>query len=186
MNSKSSEHIESEVLRFCKGDNEALSLIYTSWHSELYLVAYRYLRVKENTEDVLSECFEKLLNIPNNLRYKKFIEEEISLKALLLIMVKNKSLDYIKVNKNRSRILENMKASMPYFIKNKAEDHFSNERVNELIQCLPKQEQTIIKLKINGFDRNEIGEKLKLSPKSVSNSLSKSRVSIKQLWKTIR
>jgi RNA polymerase sigma-70 factor (ECF subfamily) len=185
LNLKSSKIIQKEILRFCEGDDQALTIFYIKWLPELYLVAYRYLNNKNDTEDVISECFEKLLKMPTPLRQRKFIEKGISLKALLLVMVKNKCLDHIKINKNRSRILEEIKFTFQNFSKNAADDYFARESVSELMSCLPKQEQTIIELKVKGFDRQEIGKQLNLSPKSVSNSLSKSRTTIKELWKTI-
>ena len=44
--------------------------------------------------------------MPLEKRKQKFIEEEINLKALLIVIVKNKCLDYIKTTKNRNRIID--------------------------------------------------------------------------------
>ena len=182
MNTEFSSDIEKDIVDFCNGNNEALSRIYNQWLSELYLVAYRYVTNKQTTEDLIADTFEKLLNMSKSKRYEKFINKKINLKALLLVIIKNKCLDYIKTKNNRNRILENIKFSLPKLSRNFANDHFSNKSVANLINCLPDKEQKIIELKIQGFDRNEIANQLSLAPKTVSNSLSKSRNTINQLW----
>ena len=86
-----SNYIES----FCNGDNKAIAAQYKLWLPQLYLIAFRYVKNHEIAEDVVSDCFEKLLIMPTEKRREKFIDEQINLKALLIVMVKNKSLDYL-------------------------------------------------------------------------------------------
>lgn len=167
---------------FCNGDNNAIAAQYKLWLPQLYLIAFRYVKNHEIAEDVVSDCFEKLLIMPAEKRREKFIDEQINLKALLIVMVKNKSLDYIKVTENRNRIKEGLQWFLNKTTQNKIHEKFSEENFKRLVNCLPNKEQIILKMNLEGYKNEEISKKLKLSEKSISNSLSLSRTKIKNLW----
>ena len=84
---------------FCKGENQVLAHLYKVLIPELYVVAYRYVKSEAEAEDVVSDCFEKLLKMSNDKRNLKFVSKKINIKALLLIMVRNQSLDVLKIKK---------------------------------------------------------------------------------------
>jgi hypothetical protein len=47
----------------------------------------RYLKSQEEAEDVVADCFEKLLKMSNERkRQQKFIIDQIDLKSLLIVM----------------------------------------------------------------------------------------------------
>lgn len=170
------------ITNFCNGDNEAIAIQYKQWLPQLYLIAFRYVKNHELAEDVVSDCFEKLLIMPLDKRKEKFIDEQINLKALLIVMVKNKSLDHIKVNKNRNRIKEGLQWFLNKTSQNAIHEKFSEENFEKLVNCLPQKEQVIFRMNLEGYKHEEISEKLQLSEKSISNSLSLSRTKIKKLW----
>jgi len=152
--------------QFCQGENQALSLLYKAWLPELYLVAYRYAGSQEEAEDVVADCFEKIFAMPTKKRQQKFIEEEINLKALLLVMVKNKSLDVIKTKNNRNRIVDGIKKLLPSLGVNEVTQTLTNDNFKALLTCLPEKERQIITLSTEGFSTKEIGEQLDLSEKN--------------------
>lgn len=170
------------LIAFCKGDNTAITTQYKCWLPELYLIAYRYTKNQEQSEDIVGDCFEKLLQMPLEKRKQKFIDGEINLKALLIVIVKNKCLDYIKTTKNRNRIIDGIKSIWSTSSNNTATTIFTNESFETLLKCLPEKEQVILKMNLEGYKHEEISEKLQLSEKSISNSLSLSRAKIKSLW----
>lgn len=170
------------LISFCEGDNTAIAMQYKQWLSEFYLIAFRYVKNQEQAEDVVADCFEKLLQMPIEKRKQKFIDEQINLKALLIVMVKNKSLDCLKTAKNRNRIIDGIKNLWNTTSNNNATAIFSNESFEKMLGCLPEKEQIILKMNIDGFKHAEISEKLQLSEKTISNSLSLSRTKIKNLW----
>jgi DNA-directed RNA polymerase specialized sigma24 family protein len=53
--------------------------MYKSWLPEFYLVAYRYVQCQQDAEDVVADCFEKIVTMPIVQRHQKFIEEEINI-----------------------------------------------------------------------------------------------------------
>ena len=170
------------IASFCNGDNKAIAVQYKLWLPQLYLIAFRYVKNHEIAEDVVSDCFEKLLIMPPEKRREKFIDEQINLKALLIVMVKNKSLDYIKVTDNRNRIKDGLQWFLNKTTQNKIHEKFSEENFKRLVNCLPNKEQIILKMNLEGYKNEEISKKLQLSEKSISNSLSLSRTKIKNLW----
>ena len=182
MNNTKPNSIDLFLILFCNGDNSAIAKQYKLWLPQLFLIAFRYVQNQEIAEDVVADCFEKLLQMPLEKRKQKFIEEEINLKALLIVMVKNKSLDHLKTTKNRNRIIDGIKNIWNKTSKNSAKEVFANENFEAMLGCLPGKEQKILKMYIEGFKHEEISNQLQLSEKTISNSLSMSRSKIKKLW----
>ncbi|MFD2551571.1 RNA polymerase sigma factor [Bizionia sediminis] len=176
-----SNKLEKSIVSFCKGKTTAIVPLYKTWSTELYFVAYKYLRNKEEAEDVVADVFEKLLNMPVAKRKEKFLDGKISIKALLLVAVKNKALDVIKVQTNRRRIEQNIQNTETLTAKNTVWLNLSNEFLESILNILPKRERDILKMNMDGYDRNEIGQALNVSPKTVSNSLSLSRNKLKEI-----
>jgi RNA polymerase sigma factor (sigma-70 family) len=160
-----------------------LGAIYSTWLPELYLVAFRYVQSEQEAEDVVADCFEKLFLMPITKRHQKFIKDEINLKALLLVMIKNRSLDVIKTKKNRNRILDGLAKYFPKFGLNGSKQTISNENFKSLLSCLPDKEMKVLTLHLEGFNNIEIGIQLAISEKTVANLLSVARKKVKQLWK---
>lgn len=172
----------SLIQQFCNGENQAFSNLYKAWLPELYLLAYRYVQSQQEAEDVVADCFEKLFAMPQSKRHQKFIVEEINIKALLLVMVKNKSLDVIKTKNNRNRIVDGIKKLLPTIGFNKVTETIIDENFKLLLACLPLKEKTILAMSIEGFSTKDIADKLKLSEKTISNLLSEARKKVKNLW----
>lgn len=170
------------IQQFCNGENQVLSILYQAWVPELYLVAYRYVQSEKEAEDIVADCFEKLFNMPLIKRQQKFIEEGINIKALLLVMVKNKSLDVLKTQKNRFRIVSGIKKLLPLVAMNNVKQTISDDNFKALLYCLPEKEKIVISLSINGYSNKEIAEELAISEKTVANLLSITRRKIKDLW----
>jgi hypothetical protein len=53
----------------------------------------RYLKSQEEAEDVVADCFEKLLKMSNENGRKKFIIDQIDLNSLLIVIVKTSAFD---------------------------------------------------------------------------------------------
>ena len=136
----------------------------------------------KEAEDVVADCFEKIFAMPTKNRQKKFIEEEINIKALLLVMVKNKSLDVIKTKNTRNRIVDGIKKFLPIEVFNGVKQNLTDDNFIALLSCLPEKEKHIITLSIEGFSNTEIGNQLNLSEKTIANLLSMARKKVKELW----
>ncbi len=167
---------------FCKGENQVLSHLYKVIVSELHLVAYRYVKCEAEAEDIVADCFEKLLKMPNDRRIQKFISNKINIKAMLFIMVRNQSLDVLKINKNRSRILENIQKEFPMLAFNESLTNTTQSNFDALLATLPVKEKTVLTLVIDGFTKEEIVNQMGISEKTVSNLLCNARRKVKNNW----
>ncbi len=170
------------LVLFCQGNNNALGKLYKQWLPELYLIAFRYLKSTQEAEDVVADCFEKLIMMPVEKRQEKFIENQINIKALMIVIVKNKCLDHLKTTKNRIRIIDTIKNLRSSTTANLANQKFVEENFESLFICLNDKEQIILKLNIDGFSHQEISAQLNISEKTISNILSISRNKIRELW----
>jgi RNA polymerase sigma factor (sigma-70 family) len=168
---------------FCKGDNQVLEHLHKVLVSELQFVAYRFVKCESEAEDVVADCFEKLLKMPNDRRMLKFISNKINIKALLLMMVRNQSLDVLKINKNRSRILENLQKEFPNLELDESLTNTTQSNFNSLLATLNVKEKTVLTLVIDGFTKEEIVNQMGISKKTVSNLLSIARKKVKKNWK---
>jgi len=171
-----------QLIGFCKGDNKSISHFYDCYKHELFLVAYNYLRDSDDAKDAVSNCFEKILSTSHEYRTKKFIDEGVSLKALLLVMIKNHCLDTIKQQKNRQSIVSRVIHMFPVSSKNKASTFITEESFNKLCDCLPEKEQRILKMHIDGYSHEEIATAENSSEKTISNNLSMARNNVRDLW----
>nr|WP_314836043.1 RNA polymerase sigma factor [uncultured Flavobacterium sp.] len=170
------------IVLFCQGNNDAFGKLYQEWLPELYLVAFRYLKSSLEAEDVVADCFEKLLTMSIEKRQEKFIENQINIKALMIVIVKNKCLDLLKTNKNRGRIIDKIKNLWPSTTSNLVNQKFLEENFESLFICLNDRERVILKLNMDGFSHQEISAQLNISEKTISNTLSISRNKIRELW----
>lgn len=167
---------------FCKGENQVLANFYNVLVPELYIVAYRYVKSEAEAEDVVADCFEKLLKMPNDLRRQKFVTNKINLKALLLVMVRNQSLDVLKLKKNRLRILEGIKINLPKVATNDSKKTLTKDNFNSLLHCLSEKEKIVLTTVMEGFTKEEIAIQMGLSEKTVANLLSNARKKVKTSW----
>lgn len=151
----------------------------------MYFIAYKYVRNHEEAEDIVSDTFEKILKLPRQNIKKKIIGDGIEFKVYLTIIVKNKALDKIKVKNNRKRILNDIHFLFPKKYKSNIWNNLYEEILNTAILMLPEKEQKIFKMKIEGCKREEIASAFKLSAKTVSNSISKSRSRLKEILKEL-
>jgi len=175
-------HHNFTISLFCEGNNDAIVVFYKELMPQLYLIAYRYLKSQEDAEDVVANCFEKLLKMSVEERKEMFIINQLEIKAVLIVIVKSKSLDALKKKTNRFRIVDTLKNWMPSTTSNTSSAFFTNEDFSVLSNSLSDKERTILKLNIEGYTHQEICSQLHISEKTVSNTLSLSRKKIKNLW----
>ena len=172
--------IDSIILDFCNGHDESIIFFYNSWHSEFYFIAYRYLKNKQDAEDAVSVLFEKLLKMPTSKRQQKIIIQKVNIKAFLIVILKNYCLDHLKLKNNRRRIVLGIQHLWQKKELNTILTIISKEHVDDLLGNLPKRERVILQMRITGYSIKEIAGEFNLKPKTISNSLSKSRNILKE------
>ena len=164
---------------YVEGDNLQLSTIYKAFYSTLLFTAYNYTQQNELAQDVVADVFEKLLKMSLKERKEYLSNVSDKLAPFLKTLVKNKALDKIKVNKNRSRIRSNTKHLFTRYIN---EELLFSEDVQQLIEVLPKQQQLVLNLHLQGFKNQEISEKLGIKYNTVRNTLVTAKNKMRRLW----
>ena len=174
--------IREKILCFCKGDNDAFAYLFNLWQRELYFYAYRFLKNDKGAEDILHDAFEKIIKTDVAYRMHKFKGEESEFKGFLKLMIKNKALDILKTEKNRGRILEELRYSAPKTNENESNIKEQVAFVKFLLSPLESREKQIIGMHIEGYSTEEIGNSFFLSKKTVSNVISISKKKLKDFW----
>ena len=148
----------------------------------LYRFAFRLLSSREEAEDAVQEVFVKLWKMRDRLL------EYRSTEALAMTMTRNHCLDILR---KRGRIysedLSNSDVDIasvnPEQIFEKGEMY---QIVIKIIEDLPEKFRSVIQLKdIDGYDYEEISEKLKISVSNLRVNLSRGRKMVREQLKTI-
>ena len=163
-----------------KGDMSiSFSEIYTSYYKRSFLFVKSYVRDDMVAEDIVSDA---LINLWETTKKEK-VEHPLS---LLLVILKNESLNYLKHLEVKQTASESISSKMTRDLNYRLstlqacdpEEMFSSEItriVQETLQSLPEQTRRSVK---------EIAEELSISPKSVEYHITKSlkylRISLKE------
>jgi RNA polymerase sigma-70 factor (ECF subfamily) len=163
---------------YVNGKNSALGELYASIFEKLVFRGIYYTKNPEIARDIVSEIFVSLMEL-NKIERQKRLSETKNVEAMLLAVVRNKCLDYLKINAGRLRILENQKSN---FVTNIHEEIDIVKHLEKCMDELNLDERGLLNLHLSGFNNHEIGETLQISEKTVRNKLSLSRKRIIKLW----
>ncbi len=164
--------------RYVNGNNLALGELYVAIFEKLVFRAIYYTKNPETARDIVSDLFVSLIELNSNERKKRW-EQTLNPEFLLLAIVRNKCLDFLKIESGRLRILKQQEIDT---INDMQE---MSDIIKHLEQCmheLTADERKIIKLHLKGFTNHEIGDEFQISEKTVRNKLSLSRKRIIKLW----
>jgi len=165
--------------RFCNGDNQALATLFLSWQKEFFFYAYRFVKNEDDAQDVLSDCLEKILRFSTEIRTEKFKHQQVQLKAFIMVMIKNKALDYTKSKANKLRILDGIRDLFIRHSSNDAINETDNQHIHHLFAGLSDRERTLLIMDLDGFSIDEMSQQHQIAKKTVSNILSESRRKMK-------
>ena len=166
---------------FINGDNESLTSLYLPYFEHLFFIALKYVKNTEVAQDITSELFTNLLETDIAVRKSKWSQIEDT-KSFLATIIKCRALDYVKIEQNRTRIL-NENASPIITTEEQNKDEI--EHLKYCILQLPLEEQKLLELHLAGYKNEEIAEKQNYSEKTVRNKLSLSRKKLIYLWKNL-
>lgn len=166
-------------------DLSSYELIFKKYFKELFRFAYTYVRdgiiAEEMAQEVFLYIWEK----------RKQIEIQTTLKTYLYSAVKNKCLNYIKLELPRQQAMSDVSEVM-LSVDTARVDEGENEKlkiyIKEAVDSLPNKCREIFILSRNaGLTYEEIAEELDLSKKTVENqmgiALKKLRESLELVYK---
>ncbi|NQZ76435.1 MAG: RNA polymerase sigma-70 factor, partial [Ekhidna sp.] len=166
-------------------DFSAYELIFNKYFKELYRFAFTYVRDGTIAEEMAQEVFLYIWE------KRKNIEIQTTLKTYLYSAVKNKCLNYIKLELPKQQSMADV-SEVLLSVSIPKKDEGENEKLKKYIQsavdALPKKCRKIFILSRNaGMTYEEIAEELELSKKTVENqmgiALKKLRESLDYVYK---
>jgi RNA polymerase sigma factor (sigma-70 family) len=150
----------------------------------LYLVAFRFLKSKEEAEDAVQEVFIRLWN------KREKLDEYISIEALAMTTVKNYCIDQIR--KLKPIMMEDQNLSFPVFINEPLPDEImeraeSLQIISGVIDRLPELYRSLITMKeIDGLSYDEIASLTNQNINTLRVNLSRARKMIRDEFKKIK
>ncbi len=153
---------------------EHFNSVYMLYYNELYRFAYHYVMCP-HAEDIVQDVFLKL--------YEKSytIKDSSHLKSYLYSAVKNRCIDYMRKLKiedaKRQKLIEVFVYCEDPL--GDTEEFDTVEKLNQLINILPEQQQKILQLKAEGKEYHEIAEILNISSGTVN-------IHVSRAYKTLR
>lgn len=152
------------------GERGAQRRLYERFAGYLMAVCLRYLTDREAAEDVLQDCFVKILTAVNHFEYRG----EGSLKAWMTKVVVNESLSYLKRNERFT-----LSDEIPDEVEEEAPDidFVPLELLQRLIEELPTGYRAVFNLYVfEQLSHKEIAEELGIKEKSSSSQFLRARM----------
>ena len=160
------------VSKLQKGDVEAFDLVYAKYAGKLYAFAFKYLKSKAETEELVQSVFLKVWENHKTLR------KESSFKSYLFTIAYNEICNCFKRRVHLQKFigvqqLENSNASSD--TEELINYHSTLEQLNDIIAKLPERQRTIfLKSRQEGKTNKEIADELGISSGTVDNYISES------------
>ncbi len=155
--------------RMAEGDEEAFRFFFEKYYTDLCNFVNIYLNDPITAEDLVQDIYVYFWNKKENIRI------ETSVKSYLLKASKNKSLNYLRNEKNRLAIHEKLanESATSCEIPEDREDNFRKQAIIEkAVARLPEKCREIYILsKEKKLTYNEISKELGISVKTVENQM---------------
>lgn len=158
------------ILRIQKDDRVAFYNIYERYSKRLYGFVLRYIKQKEDAEEIVQEAFLKIWESRNK------IDAYGSFESFLFTIVYNTTISLLRKRINEKKYLEHVKSlqhpeSSPDLI-DEIQFNELNERVHSLLNELTPRQQEIFQLsREHGLSHDEIAKKLGISVNTVKKHM---------------
>lgn len=158
------------------GDKNSFNEIYNRYRDKMYTLAFRYIKDREESADIVQKVFVKIWVMHAELN------SSINIKSYLYTMTRNALLNYIR--DNTSRLKHN------YMIlqqKGDEDDIYElaarKSAVRELLMAikkLPMQQQKVAMYRCEGFSNMEISKKMNLSLNTINTHYKQCLINLKK------
>ena len=163
-------HADQELLMKLKNhDEQAMIMLYKRYWRSLYISAYRILKNKESSEDIVQELFIRIWNNRENLDIKS------SVQAYLSAAVRYEVLRRLRNSKNHEPILDEIIETVADLsLYDRLEYQELQFRISTVVDTLPGKCREVYNLSRNELlSHKEIAEKLAISTKTVRNHITR-------------
>ena len=155
--------------QLAKGDHGSYQKLFHTYYSALCRFCVRYVRSREISEEIVQDVFIYLWE------KREIINISISFKSYLYTAVRNKSINYLKLQLPKDQIkedIENFEIAGTYNVESQMTFKELSQKVNEAIDLLPKKCRAIFILsRESGHTYKEIAEELGISIKTVETQM---------------
>jgi len=169
--------MQKKLIRDCiRKKVSAQNNLFNLYNQKMFRVAYRYLKNKEDAQDVLIESFitvfENLVNfeIRNENSLENWIKTIVINNAIMLLRKKKKA-NFTDIGQNDSLMIQ-------------AEDDIYHEDLFQAVMNLPTGYRTVFNLfVIEGFSHKEIAEKLEISIQTSKSQYHRAKIKLREILK---
>jgi RNA polymerase sigma-70 factor (ECF subfamily) len=160
-----SNHIQELIA----GNESAFDIIYETYCDKIYRLAFRFLKDREQSEEIVQECFINLW------MSRQKLNPEGNIWLYLYVIAKRLSLNTLR-QICQSRELTGKLINYTATVHNNTEEdvlvHDLEQFTEKIINQLPKQQQLIFRLsRIEHLSHKEIADQLQISPNTVKNHM---------------
>jgi len=151
------------------GDEAAFRAIYDQHHEKIFRLAFRYLKDKQLSEEIVQETFIKLWLT------KTELNPEGDIWSYLSLISKRLSLNSLRQISKSTSLTIKLLSNIQEAYNGTEEKIYANdlEQITEqLIHKLPRQQQQVYQLsRVKGLSHKEIADQLCISPNTVKNHM---------------
>lgn len=155
-----------------KGDVDAFDLIYNKYSGKLYAFGLKYLRSKDEAEELVQSVFLKLWE------NHRILKKEASFKSFLFTIAYNDICKLFRKRKYKQEYINKILLEGTHASSQSEEDIDYKSvlvHIQKIIDLLPEKQRTIfLKSKFEGKSTKEISSEIGLSPGTIDNSISRS------------
>lgn len=167
--------LEKALIQQAKdGDKKSIALLYKQFYGFAMSVALRYSSSRDEACEIVNDSFMKAFD-----RLKQY-QPENSFKGWFRRIIVNTAIDYFRKNSRYSSIMDIEKAESESYNADIIE-HLTYEDILSLIRNLPEILRLVFNMyEIEGYDHNEIGEKLGIPASTSRTYLARSKKKLRE------
>jgi RNA polymerase sigma factor (sigma-70 family) len=167
--------LEKALIQKAKdGDKKSIELLYKQFYGFAMSVALRYSNSRDEACEIVNDSFMKAFD-----RIKQY-QTENSFKGWFRRIIVNTSIDYYRKNSRYASIMDIDKAESESYSPDII-DQLTFEDILGLIRSLPEILRIVFNLyEIEGYDHNEIGEKLGIPASTSRTYLARSKKKLRE------
>lgn len=167
--------LEKALIQKAKdGDKKSIELLYKQFYGFAMSVALRYTNSRDEACEIVNDSFMKAFD-----RIKQY-QIENSFKGWFRRIIVNTSIDYFRKNSRYTSIMDIEKAESESYSPDII-DQLTFEDILGLIRSLPEILRIVFNLyEIEGYDHNEIGEKLGIPASTSRTYLARSKKKLRE------
>lgn len=157
------------IQRLIADDESAFTAVYELYSEKVYRLAFRFLKDREQSEEIVQEAFINLW------LSRKKLDPDGNMWLYLYVISKRLSLNALRQVGKSSVLIEKLLRQISELQNTTEEEvlaHDLEHYAEKIIEKLPRQQQIVFKLsRVEGLSHKEIAEQLHISPNTVKNHM---------------